>query len=129
MNTVLYAAVAAILAAICGLLVKRTNGEIALLFSLGAAAVIFLYLLPQVEMLSEIAREFAGNGVLTEIAGAMLKALGIVLTARVAVHICKDAGENALAAGVDFAAKIATLLLLVPLMEQFLNMIREILVL
>ena len=129
MNTVLYAAAAAIIAAVCGLLIKRTNGEIALLFSLGAVAVIFLYLLPQMETLTEAARAFAGNGELTEIAGVMLKALGIVLTARVAVHICKDAGENALAAGVDFAAKLATLLLLVPLMERFLNMIREVLVL
>ena len=129
MNAVLYAAIAAILAAICGLLIKRTNGEIALLFSLGAVVVIFLYLLPQVEMLSETARAFTESAELTEIIGVMLKALGIVLTARVAVHICKDTGENALAAGVDFAAKIATLLLLVPLMEQFLDMIREILVL
>ena len=129
MNIVLSVSIIAVFAAVCGTLLQRSNKEIALLFSLAAAVLIFLYLLPQVQVLAESVQVISENEELTDILGVLIKALGIVLTARIAVHICKDAGENALASGVDFAAKTVVLLLALPLLQQFMNLIQDILTL
>ena len=129
MSAVLGISAAAVFAAVCGLLLKKTNKETALLFSVGVSVVLFIYLIPQAERLIEWTEALHGDEALTEIISVMLKALGIVLTAQVAGHICKDAGENALALGVDFAGKLAVLLLLLPVLQQLLDLIREILLL
>ena len=129
MSTVLAVSVVAVFAAVCGILLQRSNKEIALLFSAAAVVLIFLYLLPQVEVLTEAAQVLSENEALTEVLSVLVKALGIVLTARIAAQLCKDAGENALASGVDFAAKIAELLLTLPLLQQFMDMIRDVLAL
>ena len=128
MSTVVGVSAAAVLAAVCGLLLKKTNRETALLFSVAASTVIFIYLLPQAEQLTAWI-DMIGDEAVTEILSVMVRALGIVLTAHAAVHVCKDAGENALALGVDFAAKLTVLLLLLPVLRQFLDMIREVLLL
>lgn len=129
MSTVLAVSVVAVFAAVCGILLQRSNKEISLLFSAAAVVLIFLYLLPQVEVLTEAAQVLSENEALTEVLSVLVKALGIVLTARIAAQLCKDAGENALASGVDFAAKIAELLLTLPLLQQFMDMIRDVLAL
>ena len=129
MSTVLAVSVVAVFTAVCGILLQRSNKEIALLFSAAAVVLIFLYLLPQVEVLTEAVQVLSENEALTEVLSVLVKALGIVLTARIAAQLCKDAGENALASGVDFAAKIAELLLTLPLLQQFMDMIRDVLAL
>ena len=48
-----------------------------------------------------------------EVFGALLKALGIVLIGRITADLCKDAGESAIASGVELAVKTAVLLYLV----------------
>lgn len=129
MNTVVGVSAAAVFAAVCGLLLKKTNKEVALLFSVGVSCVLFLYLIPQMEPLTAWVEIISGSGEFTQVIAVVFKALGITLTAHAAVHICKEAGENALAAGVEFAAKLAVLLLLLPILEQLLEVIREILLL
>lgn len=51
---------AAVFAAVCGALLKRGQKEIALLFSLAAAVLVFLCILPQIETLTSTFREWGG---------------------------------------------------------------------
>lgn len=120
---------AAVFAAVCGALLKRGQKEIALLFSLAAAVLVFLCILPQIETLTSTFREWAELSGMPEVFGALLKALGIVLIGRIAIGVCRDAGENALASGVEFAVKAAVLLAALPLFQSLLGMIREVLTL
>lgn len=129
MSGVLAVSALAVFAAVCGALIKKGNPEIALLFSIGAAVLVFLYVLPQTEQLAETIGALAEASEMSEALGVLLKALGIVLVGRVAVGVCRDAGESALASGVEFAVKVAVLLTALPLLQGLLAIVQEVLTL
>lgn len=129
MSEVLAVSAVAVFAAVCGALIRKSNREIALLFSTAAAVLIFLYILPQAGALAEMIGELAETGNMTDVLSTLLKALGIVLIGRIAVGVCRDAGENALVSGVEFAVKIAVLLAALPLLQSLLGRIQEVLTL
>ena len=129
MNGVLAVSALAVFAAVCGALIKKGNPEIALLFSIGAAVLVFLYVLPQTESLAETIGMLAEASEMSEALQVLLKALGIVLVGRIAAGICRDAGESALAAGVEFAVKAAVLLTALPLLQSLLAIVQEVLTL
>ena len=56
-------------------------------------------------------------------------ALGIVLIGRITADLCKDAGESAIASGVELAVKTAVLLTALPLLNRLLSLLREVLLL
>lgn len=128
MSTVLMVSAAAVFAAVCGALLKRGQKEIALLFSL-AAVFVFLCILPQIETLTSTFREWAELSGMPEVFGALLKALGIVLIGRITADLCKDAGESAIASGVELAVKAAVLLTALPLLNRLLSLLQEVLLL
>lgn len=129
MNGVLAVSALAVFAAVCGALIKKGNPEIALLFSIGAAVLVFLYVLPQTESLAETIGMLAEASEMSEALQVLLKALGIVLVGRIAAGICRDAGESALASGVEFAVKVAVLLTALPLLQSLLAIVQEVLTL
>lgn len=85
---------AAVFAAVCGALLKRGQKEIALLFSLAAAVLVFLCILPQIETLTSTFREWAELSGMPEVFGALLKALGIVLIGRITAYLCRTRGNQ-----------------------------------
>ena len=95
MSTVLMVSAAAVFAAVCGALLKRGQKEIALLFSLAAAVLVFLCILPQIETLTSTFREWAELSGMPEVFGALLKALGIVLIVVGAVVVAAGGGAVA----------------------------------
>ena len=129
MNSVLAVSAVAIFAAVCGALIQKSNREIALLFSAAAAVLVFLYILPQMSELSVLIGDLSEAADMADILRTLLKALGIVLIGRIAIGVCLDAGESALASGVEFAVKAAVLLAALPLFQSLLGMIREVLTL
>ena len=76
MNGVLAVSALAVFAAVCGALIKKGNPEIALLFSIGAAVLVFLYVLPQTESLAETIGMLAEASEMSEALQVLLKALG-----------------------------------------------------
>ena len=127
MNTVLTVSAAALFAAVCGALLKRGQKEFALLFSLATAVLVFMCILPQITQLTETFAQWAELSGMPEVFGVLLKALGIVLIGRITVDLCKDAGESALASGVELAVKTAVLLTALPLLNRLLLLLREVL--
>ena len=78
MNGVLAVSALAVFAAVCGALIKKGNPEIALLFSIGAAVLVFLYVLPQTESLAETIGMLAEASEMSEALQVLLKALARV---------------------------------------------------
>lgn len=99
------------------------------LFSLAAAVLVFLCILPQIETLTSTFREWAEFSGMPEVFGALLKALGIVLIGCITADLCKDAGESAIASGVELAVKTAVLLTALPLLNRLLSLLQEVLLL
>lgn len=129
MTRIAAVAAVALLAAVCGALIRRGSGEMAMLFTLAAAVGVFLFALTDVSALIETALGLASEAGMADALAVMLKALGIVLVGRLAVGVCKDTGEAALASGVEFAVKTAVLLISLPLLEELLRNVREVLAL
>lgn len=120
------AAVCALCAAVFGALLKRSNKEMSFLLTAGAAALLALAALegaaPVISQLME-----AAGGLPGKYLKVMLKAVGIGLVGQFASHACKDAGESALAFGVELSAKAAILAAVFPLLTELFGYLGEIL--
>ena len=55
------------------------------------------------------------------------KAIGICCVTQLAADVCRDAGESALASAVILTGKAALLLLILPLIEPLMQLVREVL--
>lgn len=129
MSTVLMVSAAAVFAAVCGALLKRGQKEIALLFSLAAAVLVFLCILPQIETLTSTFREWAELSGMPEVFGSAVKSAWHRAHRRITADLCKDAGESAIASGVELAVKTAVLLTALPLLNRLLSLLQEVLLL
>ena len=120
------AAVCALCAAAFGAILKKTNREISLLLTAGAAALLLVSALEGLAPLLGQMEDLA-SGTPGRYLKVMFKAVGIALIGQFASHICKDAGESALAFTVELSAKAAILVAAFPLLTELLGTIAEIL--
>lgn len=72
---------------------------------------------------SELQKLVSKTGIDTEYFKITLKVVGISYITQFGVEICRDAGENAIASKVDAAGKICVMILTIPVISSFLNMI------
>lgn len=117
-----------LIAVVLGVTLSRQSQDITLVLSVGVccmvvmAAAVFLTpvmdLIRRLQLLAQL-EEGALNTV--------LKAVGIGLVGEIAALVCGDAGNAALSKAVQIATASAVLWLSVPLMEELLVLIREVL--
>ena len=115
MALVTQAAALCVIAALLGLVLRRSNPEITLLLALAAAAAVLLAL---AEPLTELLR-------FLERLTPLYKTVGIALVVKVGGGLCRDAGESALAAALEFAGTVCALLTALPLLRAVLELITE----
>ena len=117
-----------LIAAILGILLSEQNKSAGAVLSLGACCMVLVglarYVQPLLELMKEI-RELAG--VSGQMLSLLLKAVGISLIAQLAELICKDAGQTALGKAICLAANAVTLWVSIPLIEELLELIQEVL--
>ena len=100
MALVTQAAALCVIAALLGLVLRRSNPEITLLLALAAAAAVLLALAePLTELLRFLERLAEQSGVSRTLLTPLYKTVGIALVVKVGGGLCRDAGESALAAG------------------------------
>ena len=63
----------------------------------------------------------------TDYAAIILRALGIALICELCAQLCRDLGEGSLAAGVSLFGRLEILLLSLPLIDQILEIAKELL--
>lgn len=117
MNPALAAAgIAAILAAV-QLLLQKYSPVYALLLSVGAAAFLLLWLLPEVSTLlqgvSELARQVDGQAF-----SCLLRCAGILLLTDYARTLCEEAGADSLGWCTGFAGRCFVLAAAFPLLQE-----------
>ena len=104
------------------LLFKQTRPELVLPTSLAVGAIMLWVVLG--ELSPAVAQlqgwlEQTGAG---EYAGMLLKSLGICYLAQLAADSCRDAGQSAIASKIILGARVAVLLLALPLFEEILTL-------
>lgn len=120
---------AGITAAAVSAVLRQYNKEYGLYISLAASVIIFSIVLnafhPVLRLLETLA-ELSGTS--SEYIAVLIKSLAICYMTQLASDCCRDCGETAIASRVDFAGKIALLLVSVPLFEAILGIVKELIV-
>ena len=124
MALVTQAAALCVIAALLGLVLRRSNPEITLLLAL-AAAVLLALAEPLTELLRFLERLAEQSGVSRTLLTPLYKTVGIALVVKVGGGLCRDAGESALAAALEFAGTVCALLTALPLLRAVLELITE----
>ena len=119
MDIILKVSMAAVVVAATGMLIKNVRPELTVPISVAAVVVTALALLPEITQSMELTRSFTDN----EHIEAVLKIMSIAYITHFTSDICRGAGENALAGGVELAGKLTVMLLSLPLATKLLNMI------
>ena len=117
-----------LIAVVLGVTLSRQSQHITLVLSVGvccmvvmAAAVFLTPVMDLIRRLQQLAQLEEGA------LNTVLKAVGIGLVGEIAALVCGDAGNAALSKAVQIATASAVLWLSVPLMEELLVLIREVL--
>ncbi len=109
-------------------LLRRNAPEQAILLSVAAASAVTLWAAAALSpVLLQIDSMLTASGLTADEITVISKAAGICCITQLAGDICKDSGENALATAVTLAGKVSLLVLALPLAEQLLTQIREVL--
>lgn len=117
-----------IITALLALSLRGQRPEFAMLLSLCCGIFVLLNLLGQMNgILSGLERVMAGLSGQSDLTGIILKALGICIVAELGSQCCRDAGEAAIAAKVELAAKTALVLMCMPVFTQLLETAGELL--
>jgi len=128
MDAVLKVIFGAIIAVILGLTLRQQGKDIALLLSIVVCCMVVAvgisYLTPVVDFVRQLYHDTGTDPAFLRI---MLKSVGIGLVAEVAVLICTDAGNAALAKTIQILAASVILWLALPLMNALLELVRKML--
>jgi len=118
MNIIAIAGIA-IITAILAVMLKRYHQEYSIIISIAAGILIlfqiFANITPAIQQINTL---LSSAGLTADYAAILFKSLGICFLAQFAADSCRDAGESALASKVEFAGKIAIVVLSLPLFER-----------
>lgn len=111
-----------LIATVLVVVVKSQRPELGVLLSVAAGVIIFLLVLGQIGSIMDIIKELATKaGINMVYMGTILKIIGIAYIAEFGAQICRDAGEGAVAAKIEFAAKVLIMVLAVPIVVAVLT--------
>lgn len=124
MEDLLKICVVGLLGVLFATVLRRQNGEIAILLTLAVCAVIALSLVaiarPVVDFLTKLQNMAQIDRALMT---PLLKAIGIGLLTQIGATVCGDAGENAVAKLIELCGSFLALYTTLPLLEAVLDMI------
>lgn len=113
-------------AAALSVILRQYNKEYGLYISLAASVIIFASVLgafsPITGFIKKLSETMGDTGAYIPI---LIKALSVCYITQLASDCCKDSGETAISSKIDFAGKIAVLLISLPLFEAILDIVKE----
>ena len=114
----------ALVALVFGIFFKQYNKTVALLLVLVSSLLVFWQSFSAVaEITDALKRITSGISEASSYIKIMFKVLGIALIAQLAADMCRDCGESALAGQTETAAKIAIIVVVLPLIQAVLKIV------
>ncbi len=113
-----------IISAVLVLTIKKTHPEMAVQLSIAAGVILFLFSLDYLREVVSFIRDFsdkfsfAYSSILL-----VIKIIGIAYVCEFSVQILKDAGESSIASKVELAAKLLVVVISLPLLSTFLDLV------
>lgn len=110
------------------LLLRRDKPEIALQLSLALAAFIFIFLAGKIGVVLDLLQNLADKAGMSQMYMAtILKIIGIAYVSEFGAQVCRDAGEGAIAAKIEIAAKIMIVIMAVPIIVLVIDTVGRLL--
>ena len=110
------------------MLLKKDRSEYSLFISMGVCIAIFAFIISKIQVvLAFIKRLEAMISIDSAYIGLIVKMIGIAYAAGFVMDICKDAGYAAIGNQIEMFAKISILVVSLPVLLTFLEVIAEIL--
>ena len=114
----------AVCGAVLSLVLKEYKPHMAVCLGILCALFLFLEVLQQINYIFVSARSIAsGLSVNGEYIETIIKIIGVSYISRFGTEICRDAGQNAIAANLELAGKIIIVVLSLPLLISVINLI------
>ncbi len=115
-------------AAICGLVIKKRQPELAMLLTVCAGVIILLLCSGVIAATADFIKKLIeGGGMSDELFLPVLKVTATMSLTRISAEVCRDAKENALAQIVEIAGSSIAVFAMVPLMSSVLDLMSELL--
>ena len=109
------------------LIFKGKRDDIAIQVSIAAGILIFLFMVNKLTIIMGFLQTLANKANIDVVyLNTVFKILGIAYLASFCSEICKDAGENSIAAKVEFSGKILILVLAIPILMAVMQSILKI---
>ncbi|AGA69862.1 stage III sporulation protein AD [Desulfitobacterium dichloroeliminans LMG P-21439] len=118
----------ALVAAVLGVVLKQVRREIALQLTLLTGVIIFTLILDKIKIIIDLLQNLADQANISSYyLIIVLKIVGVAYLAEFGADICRDADEKALATKIEIAAKVAVLVLAIPIIVAILESIMRLL--
>jgi stage III sporulation protein AD len=128
MDGMVKAAAGALIAAMLGIILQRQGKEYSFVLVLGVSVMgvclILGYMRPVISFLDEL--RVVGN-LNSEVLKILFKAVGIGLISEISASICSDSGNASLGKMLQLLSTAVILWLALPILEQFMDLIVEVL--
>ena len=122
------AVVIGVMGAALVLVLRRGSPEIGLLLAIAVSVLVLGFGVSLIRQIIEFAQTLqAAAGLAPELISPVIRTVGIGLITRIAVDICKDAGQGAIASTVELAGTVTALYIALPLMQTVFAMIERLL--
>lgn len=110
------------------LILRQEKPVMAIVLSIVFSVVVFTFLMGKMSAIIEVLKDLTEKAQVNYFfLGTLLKILGVAYLGEFASAICQDAGEQAVAKKVEFAAKIIIAVLALPIMIAILESLMELL--
>lgn len=116
----------ALVGAVCALLIKSKNPEQSFVLSMLCAVCVCFAAVCLISQLSGFVEDvIAVSGISSAIYTPVIKCVGIALLTRIVCELCKDAGQSATSAAMEYLGSAAAVLVVLPLMQSMLKSIGD----
>ena len=126
MSDILRIAAAALITALCCVVLRKQTPELALALGITGGALVLWMVASALTYVTEFLFRLSEQAGLSEaVLRPVIKVIGIALVAKIAGEFCRDAKEGGVAAFLDLAGTVTALVSTIPLMQAVLNTISD----
>jgi stage III sporulation protein AD len=105
-----------------GAILKQFRPEMAVQLTIVASVALFIVVMDKVKLVVELLESLANQANISSFyLLIVLKIVGVAFVAELGSQICRDAGDGALAAKVDIAAKVSVIVLAMPIITAIIQ--------
>lgn len=117
-----------LVAAILAKVIQPTNRDLAAVLSISAVIFSAFFAVDGIsEVFSGVSSILGGAGIDKSFVALSFRALGICYVCELSSSCCRDCGETALASALDISGRVTISLLCLPLLNEFIEVVKSVL--